>query len=156
MGAFSMLETYVFPEVTMKRVSLAWAVMPVVFFGFIAAAEAQHPPSGPQRRDKPTGQFVNYNGQLRWVSPTVLAFSPAPRLPTVSSLGQYERGAALSFLRNGNKAYARPRSTRLRQSNRGVPHAPPVRPAPFLQPRTFRLPQAPQRNYAPTLFPLRS
>ena len=144
------------PEVTMRRVSLALAVAPTIFFGFITVVAAQHPPSGPQRRDRPSGQFVNYNGQLRWVPSSMLTLSSPPRPPVASNLGQYARGATLPFLRSGQNAYPGPRSTRLRRLNHAALRARPTgSPAQFLQPRTFQQPQAPQRNYAPPLFRLR-
>jgi hypothetical protein len=144
---------FVYTEVAMLRISLFLIVVPTVFFGLIAPTAAQHPPSGPQRRDRPSGQFVNSNGQFRWVSPIMLALTPAPRPSAMSNPGPYASGAKLDFLRGGRNSYARSRSPRLRRSPRGIRHAPPaVRPGQFLHPRGFQPPPAPQRNEAPPLF----
>jgi hypothetical protein len=142
-----------FREVAMTRVSLTLGLIPAILFGFIAAAGAQHPPSGPQRRDRPSGQFVNYNGQLRWVSPTMLTLTQTPRPSALSSPGPYAGGTPLPLLRGSKNSYARSRSPRLRHSHRSVLQAPPSgRPAQFLQPSTLRQPQAPQPHFVPTLF----
>jgi hypothetical protein len=136
----------------MTRMSLALAMVPTVFFSFVAPAGAQHPPSGPQRTDRPSGQCVSYNGQFLWVTPTMLALSHASRPPAVSSPGQYARGTALPFL-GGKNMDARYRSTRHRHAGRGVLRTPPiVRPAPFVQPNTFQRWQAPQRDSTSATF----